>query len=422
MRQLRGRALRSRLWALLALVLLVGSLWPGTPFTSTAYAADTGFLSPSAQAADTGGDNDGFELNPTNAFADDAAFASNIDGDDDRHLFYDYSLTVPTGAAVNGIEVQLDWWLDAVNGNNSMRVELSWDGGTSWTGSMPDTVESTTEHTTVLGGSTDLWGRVSWTPAEFSDTNFRLRLTSRCQGSGTNCNPRDYFLDWVAVKVYFTPATFTSACGGGSGGNISIDGAFSDWDGKANTTDTDDAFGSDDYLDLATLCYANTENVSRQFWAVERYIAGFTGSYATAYYRITVDTNDNGTFTETVDRDVRITHDPNASSSVSLFDGAGTPLTCADCVVGGETAGAGGLRVEVGVGLSDLDISSVPHTIRFFADSRTAGASVVDRVPDTGDIQWSAVSVLGWALTIGLLVAAVGAIWYFRGRHVWKGH
>lgn len=171
-----------------------------------AQANDTGLLNPSAQAADTGGDGDGFELNPTDAFADDAAFASNIDGDEDQHRFYDYSISVPGGATVNGIEVRLDWWLDAVNGNNSMRVELSWDGGTSWTAAMTDTIESTTEHTTVLGGSADTWGR-TWAPSELNDANFRLRLLTKCQGSPSNCNPRDYFLDWVAVKAYFTPSS-----------------------------------------------------------------------------------------------------------------------------------------------------------------------------------------------------------------------
>ena len=73
-------------------------------------------------------------------------------------------------------------------------------------GSQDGHVESTTEHTTVLGGSADTWGR-TWAPSELNDANFRLRLGARCTGSPTNCKPRDYFLDWVAVNVYFTPSS-----------------------------------------------------------------------------------------------------------------------------------------------------------------------------------------------------------------------
>ena len=39
--------------------------------------ADTGFLDATSEAADTGGDADGFELNATNAFADGGGLASN---------------------------------------------------------------------------------------------------------------------------------------------------------------------------------------------------------------------------------------------------------------------------------------------------------------------------------------------------------
>lgn len=158
----------------------------------------TGFLSPLAEAFDTGGDGDGFELNPTNAFADDAAFASNVNGSADRHRFYNYGFSIPGGSTINGIEVRLDWWLDSVSGANRMDVELSWDGGTTWTAAKADTQETTTEHTVTLGGSADTWGR-TWSDTEFTNANFRVRMTSLGSGS------RDFFLDWVPVQVTYTP-------------------------------------------------------------------------------------------------------------------------------------------------------------------------------------------------------------------------
>ncbi len=164
---------------------------------------DTGFLSPSAEAADTGGDGNGFELNPTNAFADGGGNASNINGSADRHRYYDYGISIGGSCAIAGIEVRLDWWLDGTAGTNTMDVELSWDGGTSWTSAQTDTQETTTEHTVVLGSPTDAWGR-SWTASELSDANFRVRITT----NSTNSN-RDFFLDWVPVKVYYEPRAVT---------------------------------------------------------------------------------------------------------------------------------------------------------------------------------------------------------------------
>ena len=162
----------------------------------------TGFRSPTAEAADTGGDSDGFELNPTDAFADAAAFASNIDGAGDRHRFSGYGIAIGSNCAIEGIEVRLDWWLDEDKQINSMDVELSWNGGASWTAAKTDPVETTTEHTAILGSASDTWGR-TWTLAELNDANFRVRVTSLCTVGPGQCDIRDYFLDWVAVQVTY---------------------------------------------------------------------------------------------------------------------------------------------------------------------------------------------------------------------------
>ena len=167
-------------------------------FGCTCTAGNIGFLDATAQAPDTGGDNDGFELNPTNAFADGAGFASNVNGDGDRHRFYDYGFSIKNSCAIPGIEVRLDWWLDSEGGNNSMDVELSWNGGTSWTAPKTDSQETTVEHTAVLGSPTDDWGR-TWSAADLSNSNFRARVTMNGVGG------RNYNLDWIPVKVHYAP-------------------------------------------------------------------------------------------------------------------------------------------------------------------------------------------------------------------------
>jgi hypothetical protein len=173
---------------------------PNNTFTTiSCFTGDTGFMDATATATDSGGDNDGFEFNPTNAFADGGGYASNIDGAGDRQRYYNYDFPVSSDCDIQGIEVQLDWWIDSVLGTNSMDVELSWDGGTSWTTAKQDSQETTTEHTVVLGGPADTWGR-TWSAAELSDVNFRVRLTSN-----STIGLRDFFLDWVPVKVYHAP-------------------------------------------------------------------------------------------------------------------------------------------------------------------------------------------------------------------------
>jgi hypothetical protein len=166
---------------------------------SSCTTGNTGFRNPAAQTADTGGDGNGFELSPANAFTDGAGFASNIDGAGDQHRYYNYGLggVIPVGATILGIEVRLDWWLDSTKDTNSMSVELSWDGGVTWTAAKTDTQETRTEHTVVLGSASDTWGR-TWTAVDLSDASFRVRVRSNSASAS-----RDFFLDWVPVQVTY---------------------------------------------------------------------------------------------------------------------------------------------------------------------------------------------------------------------------
>ena len=176
--------------------------------TVLAGATNTGFRSPSANAADSGGDGDGFESSPANAQADDAASAADMNSGTassmscastarDRHRFFNYGIALPAGAGVKGIEVRLDARTDSTSGSPKMCVELSWDGGVSWTAALTTSTLPTTMKTLVLGGAANSWGR-SWTPAELSNANFRVRVTDVA-----NSTSRDFWLDWIAVRVSY---------------------------------------------------------------------------------------------------------------------------------------------------------------------------------------------------------------------------
>ncbi len=173
---------------------------------------NTGFANCTANAAVTtsSGDNNGFEVTPGNACANDAASAQDVNSGTntntsctntgkDRHIFNTYGFAIPAGSVVNGIRVRLDTRADATAGNPFMCVELSWNGGTSWTATKSTTTLTTAEATYLLGATSDTWGR-TWASGDFSNANFRVRITN----VASNAN-RDFSLDWAAVEVTYTP-------------------------------------------------------------------------------------------------------------------------------------------------------------------------------------------------------------------------
>jgi hypothetical protein len=181
-------------------------------YSNEANAAVPAWCSPAAQAAVTSwaGDNNGFEINATGALADGGAYAEDVDSGTvstqyclsigrDMHLFYNYGFNIPGGRTINGIEVRLDAWADPTTGNPKMCVQLSWDGGTTWTSAKTTANLTTSEQTYTLGSTSDTWGR-TWSSTEFSNANFRLRITNVASDTST-----DYRLDWVPVRVTYTP-------------------------------------------------------------------------------------------------------------------------------------------------------------------------------------------------------------------------
>ena len=171
---------------------------------------NTGFLAPNANAAVTAnaGDNNGFQTTPGNAYADDGLFAVDTDSGTgtstsctangkDKHVYRDYSFGLPGGATIQGIEVRLDAKVDNTSNAPKMCVQLSSNGGTSWTAAKTTATLSTTEATYILGGAADTWGR-TWASANFSNANFRVRVINVASSTA-----RDFSLDWVAVRVTY---------------------------------------------------------------------------------------------------------------------------------------------------------------------------------------------------------------------------
>jgi PKD repeat protein len=178
----------------------------------TTNGASTGFLSPSANTAQTtgAGDNNGYQTSPANAYADDSAVAidtnsgtnkntSYTNRGKDKHTYFDYNFNLPPTAVIQGIEVRLDAHADATSGSPKIYVQLSGDGGATWTAAKSTATLGTTEATYILGGLADEWGR-TWSAGDFSNANFRVRIIDVASSTS-----RDFFLDYVAVNVSYQP-------------------------------------------------------------------------------------------------------------------------------------------------------------------------------------------------------------------------
>ncbi len=180
--------------------------------TATSAIVTTGWFSASANAAVTSssGDNNGYQTSPANAYADDTSYAVDTNSGTgtstsctstakDRHIYYNYNISLPSGATINGIEVRLDAYADRTAGSPKICVQLSWDGGVTWTAAKTTATLSTSQATYTLGTSTDAWGR-AWTAAQLGNSNFRVRLVNIASNTS-----RDFYLDYAAVRVTYQP-------------------------------------------------------------------------------------------------------------------------------------------------------------------------------------------------------------------------
>ena len=213
-------------------------------------------------------------------------------------------------------------------------------------------------------------------------------------------------------------------------GVITIDGSFSDWQGQAFISDPcEDNTGSEEN-DLHEFYWANNLNEEVNYHMIKRHTiecAPFDGGNEQekdAKFILYIDGNNDGDFTSSSDREIEIKHDPDNGGAVKVkvrFAHNDNTISDSGWNNWGESDGEGGLRLEFALSWDDLGIS-LGDVIRMYVISYSGSVSNPnerDRLPDSGDIQWSPASIFGpiiLALVTGL---GVFAIWWFRGRHIW---
>ncbi len=204
------------------------------------------------------GDNDGFEDDGWKACSDGDGKAKDEESGTsnsvscngstkDRHDFWDFDVQgdIPSGETIEGIKIRLDAREKEDEADvRMMCVELSWDGGSTWTGEYSFDVDD--DWTTYfVGGATDTWGR-SWTRDELSDANFRVRVTNVADDSENK-----FELDYVAAEVFY------SEPGGGGGGGAYEHKGPCDW--AAYNADIAKALG----IEIFTIAWGATNQCDR---------------------------------------------------------------------------------------------------------------------------------------------------------------
>lgn len=134
--------------------------------------------------------------NPNNGLVLDATNYATSSTNAHRQDYYNYSIVVPTGATIVGIEVIVAA-KQAAGSTNTLSVDLTWNASSSFTATKTTSTLTTTLTNYTLGGSTDTWGR-TWTANDFSNSLFRLRLTNNVSGGNTTQ------LDGTSIRVYYT--------------------------------------------------------------------------------------------------------------------------------------------------------------------------------------------------------------------------
>jgi hypothetical protein len=186
-----------------------------SPVSATVSASTSTGAKPcvgTSNAADTGGNGDGYEGTPSNACAADGSVATDANtgtvghstsctnAANDRHRFWGYAFGLPgTVTSVDGITVRADVGMNNNGGTSVFCIELSWDGGTSWTVAKSFTLSGTSVATYSLGSSSDIWGH-TWTAAQLGTSSFRVRVTD-----ATSQANKMYRLDYLAVTIQYTP-------------------------------------------------------------------------------------------------------------------------------------------------------------------------------------------------------------------------
>jgi Flp pilus assembly protein TadG len=154
--------------------------------------------------------------NPDRAFTNNNQYATESTNNDAQQWtsFNNLAGLIPNNATlvIDGLEVRLTDTALAGTGadtNCRMVVETSWNGGSSWSSNVqtpPLWTDANHDQTVGSNSSTAAWGGHSWVRNDFTNANFRVRVTWKDTVSGCGSG-QSVQMDLLEVRVQYHTST-----------------------------------------------------------------------------------------------------------------------------------------------------------------------------------------------------------------------
>ncbi|HXZ24722.1 MAG TPA: IPT/TIG domain-containing protein, partial [Nitrospiria bacterium] len=131
-----------------------------------------------------------------NAFTSDDVYATTVNSINAHEDYGSFNIANLSNTIIDGILIQAEAHVSSSTTRAQYTIQLSWDGGTSWTTAKPAFQQDTTDRIESYGGA-DGWNHV-FVPSELTNANFMVRIQNSF-ASGTN----DAFVDHVTAQVFY---------------------------------------------------------------------------------------------------------------------------------------------------------------------------------------------------------------------------
>jgi len=139
---------------------------------------------------------------PHYGYSDDEAFTTCVPAKNSSVSGIWKTFQISESGTVNKVEIGIQAKESADNSYCSVTVQVSWDGGTSWS---TDTIIISTTNLTTTSESTTFWldvtSATSWDTTKLNDTNFKVRVYGKKGNSSTSYT--------ISMDVIFARITMT---------------------------------------------------------------------------------------------------------------------------------------------------------------------------------------------------------------------
>src|SRR3989344_4731924 len=149
----------------------------------------------------------GTYTNPDNGFSSNGSYATKADSTSGSQVYESFGIADLSGKVVQGILVKNEAKVSGDGGSRAeYTIELSWDGGTSWTTAKRAFIYTTADLTQLHGGA-DAWSH-TFIAGELTNSNFKVRVSNDF-ASGFE----DASIDYVSVQVFYSTQPTWSGAG-----------------------------------------------------------------------------------------------------------------------------------------------------------------------------------------------------------------